>query len=84
MSTPDHVLGRAVNDPIYHFPWSQLDAIIAGRSAIDLTGLRIGTREAARGFEAAYGFDPDDMMDRAELAEVRRRAARFIEEVLLP
>jgi uncharacterized protein (TIGR04562 family) len=84
MSTPDHVLGRPVNDPIYHFPWSQLEAIIAGRSAIDLQGLRIGTRDAARGFECAYGFDPDDLMDRAELAEVRRRAQRFIEEVLLP
>lgn len=84
MSTPDPVLGRPVNDPVYHFPWQTLEAIVAGRSAIDLQGMRISTREAAREFEVAYGFNPEDPLDAAEMREVWRRTHRFLQEVLLP
>ena len=84
MTTPDHPLGVPINDPVYHFPWSTLEAIVAGRSAIDLQGMRIPTRDAALGFLAAYGFDAVDPMDRAEMVEVHRRATRFIQDVLLP
>ncbi|MFN3431996.1 MAG: TIGR04552 family protein, partial [Candidatus Sericytochromatia bacterium] len=84
MNLNDQVAGVPINDPVYHFPWQVLDAIIAGRSAIDLRGLRLSTPREAHDFLAAYGFDWDDPYDSAEMDEVYRQTARFIEDVLLP
>jgi uncharacterized protein (TIGR04562 family) len=84
MTQPDQLIGVPVHDPVYHFPWQVLDAIIAGRSAIDLRGLRIATPNEATNFLSAYGFDVDDAVDRAEMDEVYRQASCFIRETLLP
>jgi uncharacterized protein (TIGR04562 family) len=84
MNLDDQLAGVPINDPVYHFPWQVLDAIIAGRSAIDLRGLRLSTTQEAHDFLAAYGFDWDDPYDSAEMDEVYRQTARFIEDVLLP
>lgn len=84
MSQLDNVVGVPIHDPVYHFPWQVLDAIIAGRSAIDLKGLRISTPDEACDFLVAYGLDPDDPSDAAELHEVFAQARVFIREELLP
>ena len=47
MSQAEPMVGVPINDPVYHFPWQVLDAIIAGRSAIDLSGMRISTLQEA-------------------------------------
>src|SRR5690242_9605891 len=84
MSQHEQLVGVPVHDPVYHFPWQVLDAIIAGRSAIDLRGLRLATMGEATAFLAAYGFDTSDAYDMAEMDEVLRQAACFIRETLLP
>lgn len=84
MSQIDNVVGVPITDPIYHFPWQVLEAIIAGRSAIDLKGLRNHTMEEAENFLEAYGFQVDDPEDQLELDEVYRLTSTFIREVLLP
>jgi uncharacterized protein (TIGR04562 family) len=84
MSQLDPMAGVPIHDPVYHFPWQVLDAVIAGRSAIDLRGLRISTPGEARDFLSAYGFDTADAYDAAEMDEVCRQTASFIRDVLLP
>lgn len=84
MSQLDNVVGVPVNDPVYHFPWQVLEAIIAGRSAIDLSGLRMSTHEEALDFLHAYGFDPERPDDAEEMAAIHDQAMRFVREVLLP
>lgn len=84
MSQLDDVAGVPITDPVYRFPWSTLDAIVEGRSAIDLQGLRVGTRADAQDFIRAYGLDPDDPLDQPEFEAISERAAHFIETVLLP
>lgn len=84
MSPHDHLVGVPIHDPVYHFPWQVLDAIIAGRSAIDLRGMRLAATSEALDFLTAYGFDPQDPYDAAEMDEVYRQAACFFRETLLP
>lgn len=84
MTLHDPVAGVPIHDPVYHFPWAVLDAVIAGRSAIDLRGLRISTHQEANDFLSAYGFDVEDPYDIAEMDEVFHQASRFMREVLLP
>ncbi|HEY9724550.1 MAG TPA: TIGR04552 family protein, partial [Oscillatoriaceae cyanobacterium] len=84
MSQLDNVVGVPIHDPVYHFPWQVLDSIIAGRSAIDLKGLRISTPDEARDFMQAYGLDPTDPSDEEELRLVFGQARAFIRDELLP
>ena len=84
MSQLDDVAGVPITDPVYRFPWPTLDAIVEGRSAIDLQGLRVGTRADAMDFIRTYGLDPDDALDGPELAAIAERSAYFIEAFLLP
>lgn len=76
--------GSAIRSSTYHFHWNQLDAVIAGRSAIDLVGLRLSTHEDALGFLEAYGFRPGDPGDEEELATLARNTEAFFKDVLLP
>ena len=84
MSQLDDVAGVPITDPIYRFPWATLEAIVEGRSAIDLEGLRVGTRGDAYDFIRIYGLDPDDPLDGPELAAIAERSVYFLENVLLP
>ncbi|MEB3330587.1 MAG: TIGR04552 family protein [Candidatus Sericytochromatia bacterium] len=84
MSQLDDLAGAPITDPFYRFPWQTLEAIVEGRSAIDLTGLRVSRREAAVEFLRVYGLDPTDPLDEAELETIAGQARHFIEEVLLP
>src|SRR5687767_3250164 len=84
MSQTDDVAGVPITDPVYRFPWSTLEAIVEGRSAIDLLGMRVGTRADALDFIRAYGLDPDDPLDQPEFAAIAERSAHFIQDVLLP
>lgn len=73
-----------VEEPAYHFPWPLLDAVMAGRSAIDLDHLAIHDREQALAFIRAYGFEPADPGDARDMAEVMALTRLFIDEQLLP
>jgi uncharacterized protein (TIGR04562 family) len=84
LSQLDDLAGSPISDPVYRFPWQTLEAMVEGRSAIDLTGLRVSTREGALDFLRAYGLDPDDPLDDAELQTISGQARHFIEDVLLP
>lgn len=84
MTSIDDVAGVPITDPLYRFPWATIDAIVEGRSAVDLQGLRVGTRHDAWDFLQAYGLDVEDPLDRSECEAVVERSADFIERVLLP
>lgn len=73
-----------VEEPAYHFPWPLLDAVMAGRSAIDLDHLAVNDPEQAYAFIQGYGFEPTDPEDARELAEVLRQSRLFMQEYLLP
>ena len=59
--------------------WNQLNAVIAGVSAIDLPSLAIRTRGDARNFAREYGFDVDSPLALEEITRVHREAVTFIE-----
>jgi uncharacterized protein (TIGR04562 family) len=84
MASKEPVYGVPVREPVYHFPWQTLDAIIAGRSAIDLEGLRLTTVQAANEFIASYGYNVTDAADGAEMAQIWDLSAAFIATSLLP
>jgi uncharacterized protein (TIGR04562 family) len=74
----------ALQEPVYHFPWKVLDAIVAGRSAIDLGGMRMATHQETLNFIEAYGFDPYDPEDQNEMDLIFQQTVGFISETLLP
>lgn len=80
----DNGVGVPIQEAVYEFQWPAIDAIVAGRSAIDLTGLRLATGGEADDFLRAYGFEPEDPADAPELEKVAELAAAFIEGTLLP
>ena len=84
MKPLDDLAGAPISDPVYRFPWQTLEAIVEGRSAIDLTGLRVSRREAALDFLRAYGLDPEDPLDEAELRSIGGQTRHFVSAVLLP
>jgi len=80
----DDFAGSPISDPVYKFPWQTLGSIVEGRSVIDLVGLRVSTREAALDNLRAYGLEPEDPLDAAELSEVASQTVQFITNTLLP
>lgn len=80
----DKGVGVPIQEAVYEFQWGAIDAIVAGRSAIDLPGLRIATPQEADDFTRAYGFEPEDAADQAEMRKLADLAAAFIEGTLLP
>lgn len=65
------------------FSGGTLSTIVGGRSALDLTFLRIGGPAEARRFLTRYGFDLDRPANRQELERIRAEAIGFIRGVLL-
>ncbi len=60
-----------------------LRAMIGGASVLNLPSLRIFTREQAKDFVGAYGYNLDDEADSARLWSSHRRAVTYIETQLL-
>jgi len=71
----------------YHFRWDVLDAIIGGRSLVDLpsglTGFTIKNIEHADRFLMAYGFDLSDPIEQAELLGHYRESLNFVRNYFL-
>ncbi len=63
--------------------WTQLGAVMAGISAIDLPSLAIRNRKEAREFALEYGFDVDNPVALEEIARVHGEAIAFIGEFFL-
>lgn len=63
--------------------WDSINAIIGGRSAIDIPRLRLRTESEAEEFLHAYGFDWQREKHRLELGLLRAEAVGFIKENLL-
>ncbi len=60
-----------------------MSTIVGGRSALDLSFLRIGGREEAGRFLARYGFDLQRPTQREDLERIRAEAVGFIRGRLL-
>lgn len=65
------------------FPWETLDAIIGGKSAIDVPRLQVYHLREAEAFLEGYGFRWDDRFHCSELEEHRKEAIHFLESELL-
>ena len=64
------------------FPVATLKSIIAGSSAIDVPSLHVTTRDDARAFAEAYGYDLRDPREAAQAASLRDEALDFLDEML--
>ena len=67
----------------FAFSRPTLDCVVGGRSALDLSQLEIYTREHARNFAQAYGYDLNDPTQIEDLWATHRRALAMIREQLL-
>ncbi len=65
------------------FPWETLNAIVGGRSAIDVPVLQLRTLEEAESFIECYGFNWHHSNDRQQLEAMRKSALEYIQDVLL-
>ncbi len=65
------------------FPWETLEAIIGGRSAIDVPRLQVYNQEEATDFLRNYGFDFHIDAHKKEIKSLHTQAIQFIEEALL-
>ena len=68
------------------FSWETMHTIIGGRSAIDLSHLRLGQRgsEGANRFLQRYGYDLENPAHADEAERIRAEAIGFLRGVLLP
>lgn len=73
----------AVNTEPYELPWETLNAIIQGKSSIDLTSMPVHTREEAFNMVYNYGFDLNHPDDVAEIEGYFIEAVNFIEHRFL-
>jgi len=70
----------------YVFSWETMHTIIGGRSALDLSHLRLvngGTDEAYR-FLARYGYDLNVPSQSDDVQRIRQLSIEFVRSVLLP
>lgn len=65
------------------FPWETLEAIIGGRSAIDVPRLQVYNEQEATDFLRNYGFDFHLEAHRKEIKILREMAIQFVEEALI-
>lgn len=68
----------------WDFNWPVMQVLIGGRSAVDLTALRIKDEREAQEFILRYGFDPNYALDRRKMHSVIVEALSFIERYLIP
>lgn len=67
----------------FAFSRPTLDCVVGGRSALDLTKLEIRSRDEAREFAGAYGYDLSDPLQLEDVWATHRRALAMIREQLL-
>ncbi|RMG40274.1 MAG: TIGR04552 family protein [Candidatus Dadabacteria bacterium] len=65
-------------------PWESLMTIIGGRSVIDSGRLHVNSREEARKYLLAYGFDLNDSGDFNLINEIKDLALVYLTDTLLP
>ena len=66
------------------FPWATLNAVIGGRSAIDVPRLHVHTLEEAEEFLESYGYIWSDWKHREELSQLREETMTFFAQEFLP
>ncbi len=67
----------------YELPWETLEAIILGKSSIDLTTMPTQDRSDAYNLVYHYGYDLDLLEDKQEVGQLYQEAIEFIEQRLL-
>lgn len=81
-----------MNDPFVNLPEAlrrflfsegTMATVVGGKSALDLSFLRVGGRDEAVRFLARYGYDLDNLSHRNGLERVRSEATGFIRGILL-
>lgn len=84
MSQTDPTITDPINPlEVFELPWETLDAIIEGKSPIDLTSMPIKTREEAYDVIFNYGYDTCRKQDREDLGRLFQEAIGFIENRFL-
>ena len=73
----------AENATNFQIPWDAMDAILQGKSPIDLKGLPVRSREEAAELVASYGYDLNNPEDKAEIEMLYAEAIEFVENKLL-
>ncbi len=73
----------AANASRYEMPWETLQAIVQGKSPIDLTSMPVNNREEAFSMVYNYGFDLNHPEDVAEIEGYFIEAVNFIEHRFL-
>jgi uncharacterized protein (TIGR04562 family) len=68
---------------LWRHDWLPLNQAISGESIVDFPRLDIQTRNEAKTFVKAYGYNPDDPITREELWRIYFEAIHFIRNVLL-
>ncbi len=81
MSSPQDNLPESLRQ--FLFSGGTMSTIVGGRSALDLSFLRIGGRTEAGRFLARYGFDLQRAPQREDLERIRAEAVGFIRGRLL-
>lgn len=67
----------------FEFNKQILECVVGGVSVLDIPRLNVHTREEARQFILAYGYNLDDPEHREQLWSTHRRAVALIKEMLL-
>ncbi len=67
----------------FELPWETLDAIIEGKSPIDLNSLHVRNHEEASALVLSYGYDLRLADDLAEMQALLRETVEFIENRFL-
>ncbi len=68
----------------YNFPWSSMDVLVGGTSAIDLELLHFESLEEAGDFVAQYGFDLKIPGDQKRVQALIIESLAFLEKYLMP
>ena len=68
----------------FSFPWSSMDVLVGGTSAIDLERLHFNSLEEAGEFVSQYGFDLKKPTDKKRVQALIIESLAFLEKYLMP
>jgi len=68
---------------MWDLPWSVVDVLLSGKSALDITDLQVNTQEEATDFIVGYGYDPSNPKDQRIMHGFIVEAINFIVTKLL-
>ena len=68
----------------FRFPWSSMDVLVGGTSAIDLEQLHFNSLKEAGEFVSQYGFDLKKPSDKKRVQALIIESLAFLEKYLMP